>query len=269
MKKISRVLSMATVFLILLSSLAGFKLDASERVYTKQDMQLSLNRMRNLDTSQEEELLSSLDDDVIIIDTSAWYKDDSILQLNELSKHQEEIVDEANLYLIENNIVPEIGEEFIYEGMKISADDTGSVILTTSDFKAYLSEVAYFDTIEVEEQVDKRGARSLVYWKTRNWSTRDRIYVTMKRLTATGATILAYKIPFIGLISTAAGLYNIWNEGTYTRTTYYKDVYKVYSQCTNNGAGIRYRTGYTVSARTVSQKISTSQYKFSSDSYRC
>ncbi len=53
------------------------------------------------------------------------------------------------------------------------------------------------------------------------------------------------------------------------KTAYFKDVYKVYSTRTNNGAGIRYRTSCTGSARTNSQKITISQYRFSSESYRC
>lgn len=269
MKKISKIFSIAMILMISLTTFSSFDLKASDKFYTKEEMELRLNRMRSLDTTQEQELLDTLDDDVVIIGTSAWDRDKNVLQLEDLSAEQTKLVDEANLYLLDNEIMLEEGDEIEYNKMTIYMDKTGSVILTTDDFKAYLSEVAYFDIMGVDEINTGDARATLVPWKTRLWSTKDKVYVTMKNIVSTGAAILAYKIPFVGNISAAAGLYNIWKPGTYTKTTYFKDVYKVYSTCTNNGAGIRYRTSYTGSARTPSQKITTSQYRFSSDSYRC
>ncbi len=240
MKGICKIFSVAMISMIYLTKFSSFNLKASEKFYTKDEMELQLNRMRGLDTTQEQDL----------------------------SVEQTMLLDEANLYLLDNEIILEEGDEIEYNNMTINMDETGSIILTAEDFKAYLSETAYFDIMGVDEINTGNARATLVPWKTRLWSTKDKVYVTMKKLTSTGVAILAYKVPLVGNIS-AAGLYNIWKLGTYTRTTYFKDVYKVYSTCTNNGAGIRYRTSYTGSARNSSQKITTSQYRFSSDSYKC
>lgn len=268
MKKLRKLVLMILVVTLSLSSFSfvGMQLNATEKYYTKEEMELKLNRMRNLDTSQELELLSTLDDDVIIVETSAMHKSDYTLSLDDLDEEQNKIVDEVNEYLYNNNIIPSQDTEIMYKDMIISVDDTYSVILTTPEFKVYLSEVAYFDVLETSDEQEAKS--NLKYWKTRYWSTKDKIYVAMKVLVQTGVSVLSYNVPFIGKITSAAGLYNIWTPGTYTRTTYFKDVYQVYTYCSNNGAGIKTRTGYTNSSRTI-RVAKPHKYSFSSDSYRC